>query len=69
MADVNDAREAEEIVEDYYSDRNPLGPQPYGFITQKRGYTWVVKFWIETLAGEEEHEWRIKDNGEVVHRD
>ena len=68
MADVQDAREAEEIVESYYSNRNPLGPQPYGFRTHKRGYTWVIKFNLEALAGEKDCEWHIKDNGEVVSR-
>ena len=68
MAGVQDAREAEEIVQSYYYDRNPLGPQPYSFMTHKQGYTWIVRFSLKTLYGEKECEWPLKDNGEVVSR-
>ena len=57
MAEVEDAREAEDMVCSYYS--NPLGPQPYNFEIHKRGYTWVVTYNIQTIMDVEEHEVHI----------
>ena len=56
MARVEDAREAEDMVCSYYS---PIGPQPYNFEVYKRGYTWVVKYNIQTIMDIEEHEAHI----------
>ena len=68
MARVKDAGEAEEVVRSHYR-HSIVDPQPYDFRTNKRGHTWIVKFSLLTvMSNEEEHEWHIKDNGEVVSR-
>jgi hypothetical protein len=59
--------DAEGIVREYY--RNPLGPRPYDFDTYKRGYTWIVRFSIQTISRVEDHEWHISaDTGDVIRR-
>ena len=65
MASVKDAGEAEEIVRSYYQ-RIPLVPQPHTFRIGTQGYTWIVRFTLDEIGGSEEHEWRIKRDGNVV---
>ena len=68
MPRIEDAMEAEDIVRSYYS--NPLGPHPYNFDTHKQGYTWVVRFNIQSVTDIEDHEWHIRaDTGRVLRKD
>ncbi|MBA7699888.1 hypothetical protein ES703_108593 [subsurface metagenome] len=57
MAEVEDAREAEDMVHSLYP--NPLGPHPYDFKTYKQGFTWIVKYNVPSIMNVERHEVRI----------
>ncbi len=59
MAAVKDAREAEDMVDEYYRERFPFGPWPNDFETYKRGYTWIVNYNLQTVMDIEEHEVHI----------
>ena len=48
MPEIEDAREAEDMVRSLYT--NPLGPHPYGFETRKQGYTWIVTYNIRQVS-------------------
>jgi len=68
MAEVVDARAAEEIVLSKY--RNPMGMQAHSFRTHKQGFTWIVEFECGGLAaGRQKHRWHINaKNGNVIRK-
>jgi hypothetical protein len=67
MSSVEDAREAEDIVNSLY---HTIGPRPTNMETYKQGYTWIVKYEIHSIAGDEEHRVHINaQTGKILRRE
>jgi len=59
MARIEDARDAEDMVYEYYREHFPLGPEPINFDTHKQGYTWIVKYNLLSVTDSKEYEAHI----------